>query len=70
MNVGSIDDAGVTPLMVAASSGSTDAVLALLNAGADANVTDNAGNTALARVSGSDPQSQSVASILRDAMRP
>jgi ankyrin repeat protein len=64
------DSAGVTPLMIAATAGSTDAVLALLNAGANPGAEDQAGNTALSRASGTDPQSQAIASILRDAMRP
>jgi len=70
MDVGALDEAEITPLMIAASEGSKDAVLALLNGGADPNATDKSGNSALNRVGGSDPQSQDVASILRDAMRP
>lgn len=71
MDLDTTDDGGRTPLMLAAGGGHLDAVFALLNAGADPALRDNARRAALdyalARV---DQAGQTIARILEDAVGP
>ncbi|MDQ7012309.1 MAG: ankyrin repeat domain-containing protein [Planctomycetota bacterium] len=71
MDINATDDGGRTPLMLAAGAGHLDAVFALLNAGADPALRDNARRAArdyaLARV---DQAGQTIARILEDAVGP
>ncbi len=71
MDINATDDGGRTPLMLAAGGGHLDTVFALLNAGADPALRDNARRAArdyaLARV---DQAGQTIARILEDAVGP